>query len=326
MSASAQLFDQFKKDGILLIKQAVAEEWFESLYLDFKTSGSRDGLLTNHDQENYAKASSGFANSDGGVIIWGVVARKDKKTGIDAAVDCNPIKSVRRFFSELNSQIVHLVSPGIDGIEHFRIEEPGNAEDGYIVTHVPKGEGLPHMALGPRQHRYYHRVGSSFVKMEPYVLADRFSRRPQPQLEFTCRLEGGTSSGGPGGTTYEVSIIVGIRNIGVGIALYPALALHETPTFKLCNQGLDRRGNFGLPERIRTPRRPDEAVRFFAGGVNDALHPGTELDVFTSLIQMHESERSHDDVVVRYELYCEGHAAKGEVTIPGSQIVRARTG
>jgi predicted HTH transcriptional regulator len=50
----------------------------ESLYVDFKeVANPTNPMKQNDDKENFAKALSGFANSNGGVLIWGVREEKN---------------------------------------------------------------------------------------------------------------------------------------------------------------------------------------------------------------------------------------------------------
>jgi hypothetical protein len=113
----------------------------------------------------------------------------------------------------------------------------------------------------------------------------------------------------------RIDVVFGIRNEGRGIALYPAIALYETSSFKLSQYGLDGNRNTGLPERLRTSIRPDEARRIFAGGADDAIHPGTTLDVTSSRLRVLQEQLEVPDLVVRYDLYCEGFSESGEATI-----------
>ena len=54
----------------------------EHLQLDFKTV-SGPALNSRDDRRNLAVAMSGFANSSGGLIVWGAVARPN-----EAMIDC----------------------------------------------------------------------------------------------------------------------------------------------------------------------------------------------------------------------------------------------
>jgi len=75
LSGAISLFEQFKSGGIGLLSRLVEEEWQEDLLLEFKTIEGSCAPMAKPDRKNFAIALSGFANSDGGVIVWGVDAR-----------------------------------------------------------------------------------------------------------------------------------------------------------------------------------------------------------------------------------------------------------
>jgi predicted HTH transcriptional regulator len=64
------------------IKEFVQDQQEEHLTLEFKTV-SRADLTDKQDRRNFAKAISGFANSSGGTIVWGVEAKGNKQK-----IDC----------------------------------------------------------------------------------------------------------------------------------------------------------------------------------------------------------------------------------------------
>ena len=312
MSSARTLYEQFKKERLHLIKRVVAEKWQESLVLDFKTLEKSTAPMTKQDRKNLAEALSGFANSDGGIIIWGIDARPYTPSDPDTAKDFRPVDNLSLFLSEVQRDTAHVVSPGIIGVEHFPISDSPNKNSGYVVTFVPKGEGEPHMARAKDQHRFYYRSGTSFLPMEPFMVADRYGRRPQPKLEIAWRVEGASS----GGNMLGLRIVIGIENSGLGIALYPAIVIHETPELKLSMYGLDGNRRTGLPERLRTPNTPHKERRMFAGGSDNAIHPGSILEV-TCMERLYPKEvQNLADITVKYELYCEGFSANGEEVIP----------
>jgi hypothetical protein len=99
-----QLFDEIKKhpghpDSAAYLKAMVdpTAPVFESDYLDFKTNPDNDSKL----KEMWYEALSGFGNSGGGVLIWGIDAHNDKTTGIDAACAVEPVKNPQALKSRL---------------------------------------------------------------------------------------------------------------------------------------------------------------------------------------------------------------------------------
>jgi hypothetical protein len=127
-----------------------------------------------------ARAVSGFANSDGGILIWGVDARPDAQ-GVDAAAEVKLIEGVPLLLSRLNNLTGEATTPIVDGVQHKVIPFEGNA--GCVATLVPASAGGPHMAkLG--ENRYYKRSGSSFYMMEHFDLQDMFGRRQRPDISL----------------------------------------------------------------------------------------------------------------------------------------------
>jgi hypothetical protein len=77
MSRAQELFDQLRSGGEQLIDEFIAEGHTEDLFLDYKRSTDCGGSRHLHanDWNNLAKAISGFGNSEGGVVLWGVDCR-----------------------------------------------------------------------------------------------------------------------------------------------------------------------------------------------------------------------------------------------------------
>jgi hypothetical protein len=91
----------------------------EHVGLDFKVVADV-ALASKDDRKNFAKALSGFANSAGGVIIWGVDARKTPD-GVDAACELRPLASAATLVSRLNQLTGEYVAPTVLGVRHRAI-------------------------------------------------------------------------------------------------------------------------------------------------------------------------------------------------------------
>jgi len=63
-------------------------------------------------------------------------------------------------------------------------------------------------------------------------------------------------------------------------------------------------------------------VRFFAGGVDQVVHPGAELWVTATRFEVGETVDRWKDTKVRYELFCDGFVTSGEETIPGTEVMQ----
>ena len=60
------LRERFEAMDLAAIEHFIADRQEENLHLEFKTADPR---LTRNDRRNFAEAISGFANSDGGLIV-----------------------------------------------------------------------------------------------------------------------------------------------------------------------------------------------------------------------------------------------------------------
>jgi predicted HTH transcriptional regulator len=158
------------------LQRFVSDQQEENLHLDFKNLSDGD-IKSGDDKHNFAKALSGFANSDGGIVVWGVDARKDE-VGVDCAQQLSPIANVAALLPRLNSLTSDLVSPSVEGVEHrVLLTQPDGR--GCAATIIPRSDSGPHMAKAGLD-RYYKRSGDSFLKMEHFEVADMFGRRPNP--------------------------------------------------------------------------------------------------------------------------------------------------
>ncbi len=179
MSGAEDLFESITLEAI---KRFVHEKQEEHLHLDFKTA---DSEMTRDDRKNLAKAVSGFANSDGGVIVWGIDARVGPDA-VDRAQELKPIAPLDLFMSRLTSHAGGAANPTVDGVIHLKIPVSKDANEGYAKSLVPRSDSGPHMAkLGVD--RYFKRSGDRFFRMEHFDIEDMFGKRKRPVLKLVRR-------------------------------------------------------------------------------------------------------------------------------------------
>jgi len=179
MGRAEDIFQKLKGEGEAAIDEFILIRQSEELFLDFKRSAD-DGKgkrLHDRDLNNLAKAISGFGNSEGGVIIWGVDASQDIDDA-DVAKARKPIENVARFASRLEGTISGRTAPAHIGVQNHLIDI--GSDKGFVATLIPKSERVPHQAI-PEQ-KYYMRAGSNFIPVPHGVLAGMFGKRPQPIL------------------------------------------------------------------------------------------------------------------------------------------------
>jgi hypothetical protein len=182
MARADELFERLSVEGEAGIYTLIREQVSEELYLDYKRSANdgRGSSLHNNDRSNLGKAISGFANSEGGVIVWGVDCKSLRDKG-DVPSAPRPISEPDRFKSWLEQATSGLTVPPHSGVAHRSIPST-IANEGFVLSFVPGGLHAPYQTTEAL--RYFMRAGSSFAPVPHAVLAGMFGRRPQPLISY----------------------------------------------------------------------------------------------------------------------------------------------
>lgn len=189
MGRAEDIFEKIIKNGEVAIDEFILTRKSEELFLDFKRSADNGfgKVIHQNDRENLAKAISGFGNSEGGVIVWGIDCSK-AKDGADVAHSKTPVQNVKRFVSLLEGAVSGCTVPPHTTVKQHDIIT-GDKGDGFVATLIPKSDHAPHQVAvnGKSQYHYYIRAGSNFEHTPHAVLAGMFGRRPQPNVfhDFT---------------------------------------------------------------------------------------------------------------------------------------------
>ena len=162
--------DSYTIDDIQALIDNHAEE---NVHLEFK---SADALLKEN-TDKITKTLSAFANSDGGVVIYGVV-EKDHVASDFSFMDGNKITA------EKISLLARYVQPSIEGLTIYPIRKDDDLMKSIYVVKVPRSSKAPHMA---KDHRYYKRNNVESIPMEDFDVKDVMNRTQNPQLGiFHC--------------------------------------------------------------------------------------------------------------------------------------------
>ena len=210
MSRAQELYDRLVTGGEAEVLAFIAQPVTEELFLDYKRSADNGGgnALNNRDRANLAKAISGFGNSEGGIVVWGVDCRNDPTLG---DIPTNPpfhIQNPTRFKSWLEQVTSGLTVPPHTGVTHHAIPE------GFVVTLVPSGMHAPYQVVGDSS--YYIRAGSNFTKAPHAVLAGMFGRRPQPSIKHRFFVPDKPRVVAQGVLQTQIGMV--LHNFGRGIA------------------------------------------------------------------------------------------------------------
>jgi len=274
----AETFDQLDWATIASYVELKQEE---HLHLDFKTLKNAE-LTSSDDKRNVGRCISGFANSSGGIIVWGIDARKNSDD-IDCASAIVELRKPAVLVSRLNALSGEATSPVIDGLRHKSILNLKSG-GGVAATFIPETDGGPFMALLGEQ-RYYKRSGDSFYRMEHFDLEDMFGRRRKPNLELfiqPSKVENGVE---------DYSIL--IRNNGRAVARHAGF-LVTLQNVEINTFGGDLRNHSGI-----------NAGKSVVGWGNQigVIHPnGIRVNVGSIKVSRIEPEKS---IRADVTLYCE---------------------
>jgi hypothetical protein len=267
----------------------------ETLHLDFvqKHRSDQEGLAT-EDRQNLSKALSGFANADGGLLVWGVKARKDPGDPVDCCRELIPIGGLTRFLSDLKSAIAEDVSPGVPSARLLAIQSPLVADTGVAIVIIPSSDIAPHMATGKGLHRYYRRISDQFRQMEHYEVADLFGRRPQPKLHA-----GNFYSVEKRESGFKLIVELVVHNVGRGLIRFPCLTVGHIPEGWSWSADSGSRGPFGQI----TP--PAGSTFRSVGGASDVLYPGDRYSAL-KMFAFFKRGDGRPDVKIPFEVTADG--------------------
>lgn len=193
------------------VDRLVQEKREEDLYLEFKQKADRsNGDLSDKERRAFSKALSGFANADGGILLFGIETKKSQDAP-DRAHALKPIMNAERFRVRLLDSIINATQPAVDGV---RIEMiTCTSGEGYVKCLVPASDLVPHRAmLADRE--YWRRTSNGFQRMEHYELEDVFGRRQRPVLRVRVELRPRF----PGAAQLDEVVNFQLLNAGRGLA------------------------------------------------------------------------------------------------------------
>jgi hypothetical protein len=179
-----KLFDSL--DAYSRLNGLIANGEAEHQHLECKSPSSphlNPGL-----RAQIGEAVSGFANSGGGVILWGMSTVRHAASGLDVLNQIEPIGQVRRFAQQVELAIPSQALPVVEGVQQRVLRETTRDTKGVLVTYIPSTEGDPIQSLHDRM--FYLRAGDEFVKMPYEVLKRMFAGAAGPVLHpvFDVRL------------------------------------------------------------------------------------------------------------------------------------------
>jgi hypothetical protein len=184
VSNAKRIYEQIVDENYItthMVGQPLEDTWLDCKQ---KRNPTR-GKLDEDDKGNFAKALSGFANTNGGVLIFGVDARKINS--VDVVQGIIPIKELVLFESELKEFESRIVQRAISGLEYKKIYTDQLNDAGMIKIFIPEGSNPPYRSM--RDKEFYIRAGGNFVSIDVPFIESLMLKKFKPDIEVQAVIE-----------------------------------------------------------------------------------------------------------------------------------------
>jgi len=177
------------------LKRLVATRRPENEFLDFKSGKAQEKDA----KRLWSEALSGFANTEGGVVVWGIDARReaspdDPSVKLDTACGFLYVEKPTSFAQILKDWQLEATEEAPGGVEIVPYpSEPDGS--GFIVCYVPEGRQKPYRASRAQDRQYYIRIGSSFTVIPHALLRTLFYPQFTPSFGVVVELVYSTGHG-----------------------------------------------------------------------------------------------------------------------------------
>ncbi len=175
-NVASKLYDSLKK--IQDIENLIKDGEFENQYLECKSPNPPQfnrGL-----KAEFASTISAFANSGGGIILWGVSTTRHKQGEADVLSQIEELGSINDFKRQADLQCQILIEPQIISCQSKVLTRNPKDSRGVLITLIPPSEGDP--VRNSLDHEFYIRVGSAVSKMSYETIKRMFAGSSGPDL------------------------------------------------------------------------------------------------------------------------------------------------
>ena len=273
-SRAHELYRQITKheDPAAFLESMITDQRTESEFLEFKGASK---IQPKQVKEFWSQTLSAFANTEGGVLIWGIRAARidhpdDPSRKIDVATAPDFVPNPEAFIQSLKDVQLEACIEPIPGVEFFLVVCDGG---GFVVCLVPEGKHKPYRATLEQAKQYYQRVGDNSVVISHSLLRSLFYPTSKSLLCISTHVAEGMLHDDP----EDVIFVSKLQNVGAATAREIYVSI-EWPF----NRG------FAWEPTWNPRTRSNDPVRGMVYG--HPLHPGEEVLMGHLKILRHTSD------------------------------------
>jgi len=201
-SIAASLFDEVfahpgHADSVAYLRAMVNSNppTVETEHLDFKSASLNGAPIPDGDvKKAWSEALAGFATTGGGVLFWGINARKPAGGAVDQATDFKLVIDPNGLKSRLQQLHHQSTDPPVLGVKIEALPDPGANGQGFVVCYIPESDYKPHRSEAANK-RWVIRAGDSFVDASPPVLRSLFFPQRRSYIFLRCGVRSEYTAG-----------------------------------------------------------------------------------------------------------------------------------
>ncbi|MFH1375451.1 MAG: ATP-binding protein [Patescibacteria group bacterium] len=236
-----------------------------------------------------SRSLSGFANTEGGVIIFGVGSDKKPSHGnLDILTQIEPIPNCKKFAQFLESNIPSLTTPPITLSKTKVLTKKKGDTKGVVVVYVPKTKGDP-VQTTTSERQFYFRNGHEFIVLPHQMLQKLFAGSESPELHplLDSEIVELEKSG-----FWRVPIIVAnessaeAKNVTVSVCVKNPSSCKEIKA-----------------ERFRDTSKINPQKKIFMTGLTEVVHKGLNIIAGTLRFDMRVGQRPKRILNLEVDIY-----------------------
>jgi hypothetical protein len=173
-------FDRFNGPDAASLLSSLPEsnpKAFEDEWQDFKSGKAQLKDVA----RLWSEVLGAFANNEGGIVVWGIKAKKED--GVDAAHALELVPHVDTFASDLREQFRFATDPPLTGVEIRPVPLSSGATEGFVVCYIPEGPLKPYRSERSSQ-QFYLRVGDECRVPTVAILRRMFFPQRNARIEI----------------------------------------------------------------------------------------------------------------------------------------------